>query len=101
MAQTDHGESDEISAEKVCVFTFEPYKKSLEFINPGESSLTSKAMFVNLRIEQSFATAFVSLAIALIFVNVGNNAMIEAGFAGILGVKSLVCVEESTLDAEP
>ena len=51
MAQIDNGESDEMSAEKVGIFKIESYQKSLEFINPGESSLTSKAMFVNFGIE--------------------------------------------------
>lgn len=98
MAQIDHGKSNEMSAQKVSILAFEPDQQSFEFINPGESAFTGKAPFVDFSIEQAFAASFGRFAIALVFVNVRNNTMIEAGFAGILGVKSLVGIEEGPLD---
>jgi len=58
-------------------------------------------MFVNLFVEKPFTTTFDRLAISLVFVDIRTNGMIEAGFAGLFGVKSLVCIEECTLDIEP
>ena len=54
-------------------------------------------MFVDGGIEETLATAFGMLAVALVFSNVGNDTVIEAHFACCSGIKSSVGIEESGL----
>jgi len=51
VAQIDRGKGDEMSAKEISISPLETYQKSLEFIDPGESSFRSKAMFVDFRVE--------------------------------------------------
>ena len=57
-------------------------------------------MFVNVGIEEAFATAFRFLAIALVFSDVGNEAIIEADFTSGTRVKRTVGVEIGTSDIQ-
>ncbi len=68
-------------------------KQGTKFINPSESAFAGKAIFVNGGIEQPFASQFGSLAIALVFVDVGNEVMIEADFACLTGIEAAVGIE--------
>jgi hypothetical protein len=53
-------------------------------------------VLIDLGIEQAFTTAFWRFAAALIFWGVGDETIVKAGLAGILGVESHVGIEVGT-----
>jgi len=52
-------------------------------------------MCVNIRIEQSFPTAFGSLAVAGVFIHVRDQPMIEAGFTSTFVSKALSALKKA------
>ena len=68
-------------------------EQGTKLVDPSKTALRSEATFIDIRIEQAFASAFGGLAMALVFWDVGNKPMIEAGFAGIAGIKGCIGVE--------
>ena len=100
MSQVDHSKSDEVGAKKISMYAVEPYQQSSEFIDPGKRSFTGEAALVDGLIEKAFAATFRTFAIALVFIYVWDEAMIEACFPGGLGIKSFVCIEERTANVK-
>ncbi len=76
MPEIDQRECDVMKAETIGGFALETDQQGLEFVNPGERSLTHEASLVRLLVEMSFSSAFDRLAIALVFRNVGFHAAI-------------------------
>ena len=58
-------------------------------------------MFVDLRIEQALAATLGFLAIALVLVNVGHEAIVEADFTSSARVEGAACVEISARNNQP
>ena len=64
-----------------------------KLVYPGETALRGEAALVDVGVEEALASAFGSLAIALVFWDVRDQAMIETGLARLTGVKSGIGVE--------
>lgn len=96
MTQVNHGKSDKVTTHEKGVAAFKTQQQGAKLVNPGERALTGETAFVDVRVEQAFATTLSSPAIAFVLGHVGNNTVIEANFAGGFGVKGTIGVEEST-----
>ena len=101
MAQINHREGYVVTTQKIGILSIESYQQASEFINPGKAAFAGKAVFVYRFIKQSFWATLGSLAIALVFLDVGNDIMIEAGLAGIFGVKARISIEIRTSHLQP
>lgn len=97
MTQVNHSKSDVMITYEIDILAFKTYQQGSEFVNPGKRTFAGKAMLVDGRVEETLATAFGMLAVALVFSNVGNEAMIETHFARCSGIKSFIGIEESAL----
>ena len=101
MAQINHREGYVVTAQKIGILSIESYQQASEFINPGKAAFAGKAVFVYGFIKQSFRTTLRFLAIALVFLDVRNDVMIEAGLARSFSVKSRVSIEIRTSHLQP
>ena len=77
-------------------FPFKADQQRLEFVDPGERSLTHEAMFIHLAVKMPFAATLNRPSITFIFSNIGNQPMIPEQFPCSTGVKAAICIEEST-----
>jgi len=94
MAQVNHSESDVMSAKKVGIFVIKADQQSAKLVDPGETAFAGKTLAVNGGIEQAFTAPPGRFAVAFILGHVGNQAMIEADFAGGTSIERTVGVEE-------
>lgn len=101
MTQVNHSESDIMAAKKVGSFAIKADKQSAELVNPGEGAFTGETLTVHLGAKQAFTPALGGFAVARIFRDVGNKAMIEAHFTGITGIESAVGIEQGPGKAQP
>ena len=58
-------------------------------------------VLVDFFVEKSLGATLGCFAITLVFINIRDHTVIEAGFAGVLGIKGLISVEECTLNIKP
>src|SRR5689334_12526450 len=100
MTEVDQGKDNMMSRQEVNILAVKADYDSPELVNPGETTLGDETALVYLGIEQAFATRFWRLATTLIFWCVGDKAIVEAGFASILGIESLVGIEIGTRDQQ-
>src|SRR5258708_23852077 len=96
MTQVDQGKGEMMACQEIGVLEVKTDQKGTELVNPGERTFTDKTVFVDLSIEQAFASALDRFTIALVFSNVGHDLMIEAPFARFFRVKSTIRIEEGT-----
>ena len=100
MAQVDHSERDMVSAQEVDVLTVKADEQGSELIHPGKAAFVGKASLVDVGVEQTFAPAFGGFAVALVFGDVRDQAMVEADLAGFTGIEGAVSVEERPGDGQ-
>ena len=89
-----------MSTQEVGIFAVKADEQRAELINPGETAFVGKAPFVDLGVEQAFASTLGSLAIAFVLSDVGDNPIVETDFAGLAGIKSAVGVEKRACDVQ-
>src|SRR5258708_5612920 len=85
-----------MTCQEIGVLEVKTDQKGTELINPGKRTFTDKTVFVDLSIEEPFASALDGFTIALVFSHVGHDLMIETHFASIFRVKSAIRIEEGT-----
>src|SRR5260370_16250132 len=85
-----------MTCQKIGVLEVKTDQKGTELVNPGKRAFTDKPVFVDLSIEEPFASVLDRFAIALVFSHVGHDLMIETHFASLFRVKSAIRIEEST-----
>lgn len=85
-----------MSAQKVDIFSVITDQQSAKLVDPGEGTLTSETLVVDVGIEQAFSSSLGLLPIAGIFGDVGDQPVIEADFAPIARIESTVGVEKGT-----
>ena len=85
-----------MEAKAMSRFPLKPNQQGLEFVNPGERSLTDKATFVHNRIEVSLASTFDLLSIALVLCNIRLDPAIPQDLARISRVKAAIRIEDGT-----
>jgi len=90
-----------MATHKVDFLEIKTHEERPEFVNPSESAFAGKAVLVNSGIEQAFTAPFGGLTIALIFVDIGNELMIEAHFAGLTGIETTVSIEVCPSNRHP
>jgi len=100
MTQVNHGKGDKMTSHEIDVASIKSQQQSTKFVNPGERTLTGETVFVDIRVEQTFASAFGGFAIAFVLSHVGNNPVIEADFASGFSVKSAIGVEERAREGQ-
>lgn len=91
MPEVDQSKRKVMGAQPISIFSVKSDEERPELVYPGESALTDKSFFAESAAEQSFAAVFSRAT-----VSPGNEAVIEAGFAGLSGVKGCVGVEISS-----
>ncbi len=96
MPEIDQRERDMMKAETIGCFAFETDQQGLEFVNPGERSLTHEASLVRLVVEMSFSSAFDVFSIALVLRNVWNDAAIPQQLPSGTRVKAAIGIKERT-----
>ncbi len=103
MTEVDEGVDDVVSAHEVRCFPVKANQQGTELVNPSKSPLTGKAQFVDIAVEQAFASAFGTLTGTRVFHDVGNELVIEACPASRFGVKGSIGIEVAACDgnAEP
>ncbi len=89
-----------MEAEPIDVFALKANQERPEFVNPGKGAFNYEAVLIDIPIKVPFSAAFAGLAIAFIFINIGNNTIIPEHFANYTGIKATVSIEHSTLIAE-
>ena len=89
-----------MESQTIGCFTFKANQQGLEDINPGEGSFTDKAMFVHSTVEMPLTPALDSLAVALVFSNVGNNAAVPQHLPRFTGIKATISIEECAFIVE-
>src|SRR5918912_3217260 len=92
----DQGEPKMMESKTIRCFPFKSDQQCLEFVNPGERSLTHEAMFIYLAVKMSFATTLHRLSVSFIFCNIGNQPMIPEQLPCRTGIKTAISVEEGT-----
>src|SRR5713226_6409076 len=85
-----------MTCQEIGVLEVKTDQKGTELVNPGERPFTDKTGFIDLSIEQPFASALDRFTIALVFSHVRHDLMIEAHFASFFRVKSTIRIEEGT-----
>lgn len=90
-----------MSAQEVGIFPVKPDEQGSELINPGKTMLVGKATFINIGIEQAFATSLRSLAVARVLRAVRDDTVIEADLPCGTGIKGAIGVEERPGDVSP
>ena len=85
-----------MEAKAMNCFPLKADQQRLEFVNPGERSLTDKAMLVHNRIEISFASTFDLLSIALVLCNVGLDTSIPQHLTCRSRIKAAICIEDGS-----
>ena len=95
MAEINQCKSNEMGPQPVGILALKTDKQLFEFIDPGKGAFSDEPTFVNLGIEQAFTSSLGMLAITFVLRDIGNKAVIEAGFAGGLGIKGTISVEKS------
>lgn len=98
MAEIDQGINDVVSAHKMRCFTIKTNQQGAKFVDPGEGSFAGEAQFVDLAVEEAFASAFEALASAGILDDVGYKFVVETRPAGGLGVKGSIGIEVAARD---
>lgn len=78
-------------------FALKSNQQGLEFINPGEGSLTDEAMLVHVWVEIPFPPTLDGFAVALIFCNVGFDPTVPQHFPGCARIKAPIHVEYGSL----
>ena len=96
MPQVDQSKRKVMGTQPISIFSVKADEECPELVYPSESALTDKSFFVQFTVEQSFATAFSRTTVPTVFRDVRNEAVIEAGFAGLTGVNGCVGVEISS-----
>lgn len=96
MPQVDQSKRKVMGTQPISIFSVKADEECPELVYPGESALTDKSLFVHLAVEQPLAAAFSRATVPPVFRDIGDEAMIEAGFAGLTGVKGCVGVEISS-----
>ena len=96
MPEVDQSKRKVMGAQPISIFSVKSDEERPELVYPGESALTDKSFFAESAAEQSFAAVFSRATVSPVFRDVGNEAVIEAGFAGLSGVKGCVGVEISS-----
>jgi len=85
-----------MSTKEVDIFAIKADQQSAKLVDPGKAALTGETLFVNIRIEQAFTSAFRCFAVPFVFDHVGNRPVIEADFAGVTGIEGTVSIEKCT-----
>ena len=80
--------------------TFKTEQESLEFILPGKGALDAHPQRMNSGVEQAFASALRSLAVAGILFDIGDQAGIENALAIVRGIKATIEVERSASEVQ-
>ena len=96
MPEIDQCERDVMKAETIGCLAFATDQQGLEFVNPGERSLTNEAMLVRRLVEMSFSSAFGTFPISLVLGNVRDNATIPKQFPGCTRIKAAISIKERT-----
>ena len=96
MPQADQSKRKVMGTRPISIFSVKADEERPELVHPGESALTDKSLFVHLAVEQPLAAAFSRATVPPVFRDIGDEAMIEAGFAGLAGVRGRVGVEISS-----
>ena len=96
MTQINHGEGDIMPAEKVDSFAVIADHQGPKLVDPSETALTAKALFVDRGIEQTLASALGGFAVAGVLGDIRDDAMIKTDFAGRTGIKGTIGVEQRT-----
>ncbi len=94
MPEINQRERDVMKAETIGSFPFETDQQGLEFVNPGERSLTHEALLVCCLVEMSFSSTFDVFPIALVLRNVGNDAAIPEQLPGSTRIKAAISIKE-------
>ena len=85
-----------MEAETVRRFPFKADQQGLEFVNPGECSLTHETVSIDLAVKMSFAATLHKLSVAFIFCNIGDQPMIPEQLPCRTGIKTAIGIEEGT-----
>ena len=85
-----------MESETIGCFALKADQQGLEFVNPCKRSFTHEAMGIHLAVKMPFAAPLHRLAIAFIFSDIGNQAMIPEQLPSSTGIKAAICVEEGT-----
>lgn len=101
MAQVDHSERDMVSAQEVGVLTVKANEQGSELIHPGKAVFVGKASLVDVGVEQTFAPASGGFAVALVFGDVRDQAMVEADLGGFTGANALSALKNAPAIASP
>ena len=80
--------------------TFKTEQESLEFILPGKGALDAHPQRMNSGVEQAFASALRSLAVAGILFDIGDQAGIENALSIVRGIKATIEVEISASEVQ-
>ncbi len=96
MPEIDQRKRDMMKAETIGCFALETDQQGLEFVNPGECSLTHEASLVRLVVEMSFSSALDVFPIALVLRNVRNDTTIPQQFPSCTRVKATIGIKERT-----
>ncbi len=97
MPEIDQRERDVMKAETIGCSALEADQQGLEFVNPGERSLTHEASLVRLLVEMSFSSTFDVFPIALVLRNIRNDAAIPEQFPCCTRIKAAIGIKERTV----
>lgn len=70
-------------------------------VNQGKGTFTHNVLFVDGGIEITLSPAYRGATIALVFIHIGNDLMIEADFSSLAGIKGTVGVKDSSGKGRP
>jgi hypothetical protein len=81
----------------VDIFAFKSDQQCPECVNPGKGALNHKVIFVHVSIKMALPAPSDRFSVALVFINIGDDATIPEHFAHSMGVKAAIGIEYRTL----
>jgi len=101
MTQIEQDENEMVSGKKEGIQTVKTHQERSKLVHPGKRTFRNETAFVNVEVEEAFASTFGTLAVTRIFSNIGNKLMVEtsrpcrAGVKGTIGIETAPAIDTS------
>src|SRR5262245_17295112 len=93
MTKVDKGKDEMMGRQEIHVLTVMTDEQGPEFVDPSKRAFAAEALFVDLGIEQPFASTLDGFTVAFVLGHIGNNAVIEANTARLTGIEGTIGIE--------
>jgi hypothetical protein len=100
VTKVDQSVGKQMKSKKIGLLAFKADQQSLKLVDPCKGALCDKALLVHRLVKMTLPTALCSLAIALVFGNIGSDTTIPQQFARIFRIKPTISIKEAVRIAQ-